>query len=145
MSTYLRSQIDIDASPERVWRVLTDLAAFPDWNPFIVQAEGRLEVGGRLKLRMQPVGGRAVTLKPTVTEVVERSLLRWRGSVGLPGVLDAEHIFQLEDRDGEGTRLHQDERFQGLLLPLMAKALHRQTLPAFTAMNDALKARAERS
>lgn len=145
MSTTLASQIDIDASPERVWRVLTDLSAYADWNPFIVEADGRIEPGGRLTLRMQPVGGRAATLRPTVVEAVEGSLLRWRGSVGIPGVLDAEHEFRLTAQDGGGTRLHQDEHFGGLLLPLLAKSLHGKTLPAFLAMNEALKCRAERA
>jgi Polyketide cyclase / dehydrase and lipid transport len=62
MSKELVSSIDIAAPAERVWEVLIDFAAFPAWNPFITQAEGRLEVGGRLALRMQPVGRSAVTL-----------------------------------------------------------------------------------
>jgi hypothetical protein len=59
--------------------MLVDFAAFPVWNPFITQAEGRLEVGGRLTLRMQPVGGSAVTLRPLVVEVVKgrRPPLAW--------------------------------------------------------------------
>ncbi len=143
MSTTLSTVIDIDANTQRVWQVLTDLAAYPDWNPFIVRAEGRVEVGGRLKLRMQPVGGRAVTLKPTVMEVVEGSRLRWRGSVGVPGLMDAEHVFELTARDGGGVRLDHHEHFHGLLVPLFTTSLHRQTLPAFAAMNEALKRRAE--
>lgn len=142
MGTSLLSRIDIDASPQRVWQVLTDLSAFPDWNPFIVRAEGRIEVGSRLTLRMQPVGGRAATLQPTVTEAVDGSELRWRGTVGLPGLLDAEHVFRLTALEG-GTRLQQDEYFHGLLVPLMTTFLHRRTLPAFEAMNKALKHRAE--
>ena len=41
MSTPLSSEIEIDASPDRVWSVLTDFAAYPDWNPFIRRLDGR--------------------------------------------------------------------------------------------------------
>jgi hypothetical protein len=143
MSRTLVSQINIDAPPVRVWQVLTDLSAYPDWNPFIVRAEGRVDVGSRLTLRMQPAGGRPMTLKPTVVEAVEGSSLRWRGTVGIPGLLDAEHVFRLTERNGSGSTLHQDEHFHGLLVPLMTRSLHRKTLPAFVAMNEALRLRAE--
>ena len=145
MGTTLVSQIDIDASPQQVWRLLTDLSAYPEWNPFIVRAEGRVEVGSRLTLRMQPVGGRPATLRPTIVQADEGSCLRWRGSVGVRGILDAEHVFRITARDGGRSRLHQNEHFTGLLVPLLAKSLHRTTRPAFDAMNEALKSRAERS
>lgn len=144
MKTDLASQIDIDATPERVWRELTQLSDYAHWNPFIVRADGRIEVGARLVLRMQPVGGRPMTLTPTVVDVVDGSLLRWRGTVGAPALLAAEHSFRLVALDGGATRLHQDEVFHGLLVPLVTRTLRRQTLPAFRAMDEALKRRAER-
>jgi uncharacterized protein YndB with AHSA1/START domain len=54
----LTTEIDIAATPQRVWQVLSDLTAHREWNPFIVQATGRAAVGDRPTLRMQPVGGR---------------------------------------------------------------------------------------
>lgn len=138
----LRTDVHIDATPERVWEVLTDLAAFPAWNPFIVRAEGVLAPGGRLTLRLQPVGGRAMTMRPRLVEVDVPRRLRWRGTVGVPGLMDAEHTFTLEPR-GSGTRLVHREDFRGVLVPLLAASLDRRTLPAFVAMNEALKRRAE--
>ncbi len=38
----LASSIDINASPEEVWSVLTDFAKFPDWNPFMRWIKGDL-------------------------------------------------------------------------------------------------------
>jgi hypothetical protein len=142
MAKQLFADVDIDARPEQVWEVLTDLAAYPAWNPFIVRAEGVVEPGGRLTLTMQPVGGRAMTLRPRLVEVDAPRRLRWRGTVGMPGLMDAEHTFILEPR-GRGTRLIQQEDFRGVLVPFLARSLDRNTLPAFTAMNEALKSRVE--
>jgi len=40
MAKQLRAQIDIHASPQRVWQVLTDFGAYPQWNPFMTRADG---------------------------------------------------------------------------------------------------------
>jgi hypothetical protein len=110
-----------------------------------VQAKGRAEVGGQLSLRMQPVVGSAVTLRPTVVEVIEGRRLRWLGRLGIGGLFDAEHLFILEPHGASGTRLVQQEMFSGLLVRLLQRSLDRGTLPAFEAMNTALKDRAERA
>jgi len=142
MAKRLSADVDIDATPEQVWEVLTDLAAYPAWNPFILRAEGAVELGRRLTVTMQPVGGRATTLRPRLVEVDVPRQLRWRGTSGMPGLMDAEHAFTLEPR-GSGTRLVQQEDFRGVLVPFLAAWLDRSTLPAFVAMNEALKSRAE--
>jgi hypothetical protein len=143
MSKQLVSSIDIEAPAERVWEMLIDFPAFPSWNPFIVQAEGQAEVGSRLTLRMQPAVGAAITLRPTVVEVVEGRRLRWLGRMGIPGLFDADHLFVVEPRGASAARLVQQEQFTGLLVPFFRRSLDRGTLPAFQAMNVALKGRAE--
>jgi hypothetical protein len=145
MRKQLVSSIDIEAPAEQVWEILVDFAAFPSWNPFIVQAKGRAEVGRQLTLRMQPVGGSAVTLRPTIVEVIEGHRLRWLGRLGIRRLFDAEHLFIVEPRGASGTRLVQQEEFSGLLVRLFQRSLDRGTLPAFHAMNMALKDRAERA
>src|SRR5215210_3256174 len=105
VSKELVSSIDIAAPAERVWEVLVDFAAFPTWNPFITSAEGRPGTGGRLTLRMQPVGGSAVTLRPSVIEVVEGHRLRWQKRLGVRGLFDADHLFIVEPRGAAGPQL----------------------------------------
>jgi hypothetical protein len=60
-----------------------------------------------------------------------------------PKILDADHDFRIEALPDGRSRLTQDEHFSGLLVPIMATSLERRTLPAFAAMNTALKERAE--
>jgi len=50
----LHSEIEINASAERVWDILTDFASYPQWNPFIRSISGELEVGERLEVRLEP-------------------------------------------------------------------------------------------
>jgi len=145
MTKELSSTIDIDAPPPVVWKMLVDFEAFSSWNPFITSAEGPLRVGGRLTLRMQPVGGSAVTIRPSLIEVVEGQRLRWRGRLVVRGLFDADHLFIVQPRDANGSRLVQQEQFSGLLVPFFQRSLDRGTLPAFHAMNQALKERAERA
>ena len=68
MALHLATTIDIDATPEDVWAVLSDLPSYPSWNPFIREASGQLAAGERLDVTMQPDGGRAMRFRPTVLE-----------------------------------------------------------------------------
>lgn len=145
MSRTLVTETVIAAPRQAVWEALTDFSSYAEWNPFIVHAIGEAQVGSRLTLRMQPVGGRVMTLRPTVVKVVAGETLRWRGRLlGVPGLLDAEHSFFLEAMSEGHTRLVQREVFRGVLVPLVARSLDRSTLPAFRLMDDALEQRAER-
>ena len=146
MTAELRTFVDIEATPERVWQVLTDLPAYAEWNPFVTAAEGTVAVGSRLSLTLLPVNALVPpTLRPTVLKVVPGQRLRIRGRMhrlGLPGLLDADHTMTITPRDG-GVRLWQDSHIRGLLSSLMIGSLDRHRLSSFHAMNEALKDRSE--
>jgi hypothetical protein len=146
MTAELTTFVDIDATPERVWQVLTDLAAYAEWNPFVTRAEGAFVVGARLSVTVPPVNALVQeTLRPTVVEVVPRRRLRLRSRLtrpAIPGVFDVDLTMTLSDHDG-GVRLWQQDRFGGLLAPLLIGSLNRHRSAAFHAMNAALKQRAE--
>ena len=79
MKYELHTEIEIEASPGTVWGILTDFDRYEDWNPFIVSSSGKAVVGEKLTNRLQPVGGKAMTFKPTVTEVSDQKSLEWLG------------------------------------------------------------------
>jgi hypothetical protein len=136
----IRTEIDIEAPPEQVWAHLVDLPAYGAWNPFITAAEGAAEVGRPLKLRMEPPGGRGMTLRPTVTDVSRGAALEWLGHLGVPGIFDGRHRFELTPV-GSGTHLVQRESFTGVLVRPLRRSLDGSTRAGFDAMNDALRRR----
>jgi hypothetical protein len=140
----LHSQIEIDATPEEVWGVLVDLERYHEWNPFIVEAHGVAEPGAGLRLVMHPPGGRAARLAPAVTELRPRQVFEWWGHVVVRGLFDGRHRFELEPT-ARGTRVAQTETFTGILVPLLRRSLDTHTAAGFEQMNDALKARVERT
>jgi len=141
----LRSEIEIEASAERVWQLLTDFADFPHWNPFIRRASGNVKLGQQLEVNIQPSGANGMTFRPTVLRAEPNRELRWIGHLLIPGLFDGEHIFTIEPLGANRVRFVQREIFTGLLVSLFAKGLDTDTQRGFGEMNQALKVQAEQA
>src|SRR4051812_16651088 len=138
----IETHIDLPTTPSNVWSHLLDTASFESWNPFITPLTGDLEVGQRLRVRIVPVGGKAMTFTPRVTVVEPESRLEWLGTLGIPGLFDGRHSFTLSPTGTGATRFVQAEEFSGFLIPFARKLLDR-TEAGFEAMNAALLSRLE--
>ena len=141
----LRTEIEIQASDKRVWQLLTDFASFPQWNPFMRQAVGEPKTGARLEMHIQPSGASGMTFRPTVLKAEPNRELRWLGHLLMPGLFDGEHILTIESLAENRVRFVQREIFTGILVPLFAHGLDKDTRRGFEEMNRALKARAEQA
>jgi len=139
----LQTEIEIQASPDRVWRILTDFAAYPEWNPFIRFVHGVPQQGSRLEVHIQPSGTKGMTFRPSVLVADVGRELRWRGRLLFPGIFDGEHCFLIEAITSNKVRFQQSEQFSGLLVPIFRASLDRDTKRGFEEMNLALKALAE--
>ncbi len=139
----LRTEINIQASPEGVWAVLTDFDSYPDWNPFIRSIEGKPEKGKRFKVTIQQPDSRPMTFNPVCLEMDESREFRWLGHLLFRGLFDGEHIFELQPGPDGTTRFIHRERFSGLLVPLLWKQLDTKARQGFEMMNLELKKRAE--
>ena len=138
----VQSAIEIGAPAEEVWAVLTDFAAYPEWNPFITRIDGEPRAGARLRVRIEPPGTGAIQFKPTVVTFAPTRELVWSHRFFVRGLFDREHAFRIEPRGSERSRLVEKARFSGLLVPMFARVLDTVEL-GFDLMNAVLKARAE--
>ena len=132
---------DIDASPEAVWSVLTDLTQFHLWNPFIRNASGSTELGGEVRVRVRPSLRVPLGFRARVYDRERNRRLRWRGHVAAPWLAFGDHSFTIEPLGEHRTRLVQRETFTGILPRLARRLLERETQRGFDAMNRALAER----
>jgi len=139
-----RAEIDIHASAERVWDLLADVAAYPDWNPFIRRAEGILAEGEQLRLLLQIPDGMRMKIRPRLITVVAPVEIRWIGHLMVPGLFDGDHRFVLTPLEPARTRLVQEETFRGALVPVFGGWIGAGARRGFAAMNQAAKTRLER-
>jgi hypothetical protein len=139
----ISSEIEIAATPARVWSALTDFDRYGDWNSFITSISGTPMPGEQLRVRMHPPGGVAMTFRPKVLNAERERELRWLGTLGPRGLFDGEHSFRIVSLGESRVRFLQTERFTGLLVPVLMVLTRNSTLRGFEAMNLALKLRAE--
>lgn len=82
----LKTEIKINATPERVWSILTDLEKYAEWNPFIKNAKGKVQAEQRLEVLISPPNGKEMVFKPVVKSVIENSEFIWLGRFLFPGI-----------------------------------------------------------
>jgi hypothetical protein len=139
------TEIDINSDPENVWRILIDFGTYDQWNPFIKKIIGPPTERSKIEIYIETPSGKNRKYSPRITRVEEGRELRWFGKSSLPGFLNAEHIFTIEELQPKRVRFVQREVFDGLLTRVFGKGLDSDIMQGFQDMNNALKRRAERS
>lgn len=139
MAKEIKTEILINATPEKVWNVLTNFSEYPKWNPFIKSLEGEVAVGKKIVAYIAPPEAKGMTFKPTVLAFEKNKEFRWIGHLLFAGLFDGEHKFELIDNGNGTTLFKQSEKFGGILVPLFHKMLDVNTTNGFNAMKLALK------
>src|SRR5690349_25146391 len=91
----------IAAPPEKVWALLTDLPAWPAWNPTVDRVTGRAALGDKVTVFAKVANGKGFPVKVAALEPPRKML--WRGGAPLKLMFKGERNFTLEPEAG-GTR-----------------------------------------
>ena len=135
------TNVDILASRDDVWVVLTDFSSYDEWCP-TMRIEGALEVGSRLTVHMSGDDGHGMSFKPEVLAAIPDKELRWLGKLGLHGIVEGEHYFILSTNEDGSTHLNHGECFSGVLVAF-AKGSAEKGGSGYEAFSVALKERVE--
>ncbi len=138
---HIATEIIIHAPAARVWDTLIDIDRYPEWNPFIRKAVGKMAEGQTIEVTFHTKGSDPITFTPTILVMKKHSLVEWEGRLLLPGIFTGRHTFELVPVSADTTRLIQKEDFNGILVPFFD---YEPTIEGFTSMNNELKKRAER-
>jgi len=130
----INTSIKIFATPNTIWKVLSNFKEYKNWNPFITSAKGEFAVGNNVEIT---AGG--MNFKPVILTYDENREIRWLGKFLFKGLFDGEHSFQIIDNGDGSSTFEQNEIFNGILVGMFAKKLDTETKDGFEKMNQELK------
>jgi len=133
-----RVEVNIEASADIVWSLLTDAKGFSLWNSTVTGIEGEIREGERLRLH---VPGTKRTFTPKVSDVVPARHMVWGD--GVAAIFKGVRTFVLEPRGKASTDFVMEERFSGVMFAL-TKSMLPDFRPIFEAYANDLKREAQR-
>jgi hypothetical protein len=139
----IRAEVEIRAPAERIFAILGDLAAYPDWNPFTPRVESTLRPGDPVHLYVRLRGPRLSHRIETVSANEPPRRLCWGMKMGARWLLAAERCQTLTPLDGERTHYVNEDVFRGCLAPLVSRLYGSALQRGFDDVALALKKRAE--
>ena len=128
---------DIAASPDTIWRILSDPATLSNGRFSIIKIEGRIALGQKFKLWSEVDPKRAFPIK--VAKMTDTHM-EWHGGMPL-GLFTGKRQFTLTP-GGAGTMFEMRESYHGPLAGLMTKMIP-DLQPSFEVFGDGLKHAAE--
>ena len=131
------SEIEIAATPDVAWDVLTAFEAWPSWNPEIksVTLEGGVEAGSQFRWKSGPG-----TITSVIQDVEAPRRIAWTGkSFGITAI----HLYKLEQL-GTRTLVMTEETYEGTVARLFNGVLRKKLERVLQSGLRHLKAEAER-
>lgn len=138
----VRAEIEIDAPLARVREILGDLTEYSTWNPFTPHVESTLQVGDPIHLHVR-LRSERLTHRVEYVTAVEPERLCWKMKMGFEALLFAERCQILTETGNGHTHYVTEDRFRGLLTPLVMFFFGRAMRRGFMDCACGLKARAE--
>jgi len=139
----LRAEVEIAAPAERIFAILGDLAAYPEWNPFTPRVESTLRPGDPIHLHVRLRGPRLSHRVEVVSANEPPRRLCWRMQLGASWLLAAERCQELTPLGGGRTHYRNEEVFRGCLAPLVSWLFGSTLRRGFEEVALALRKRAE--
>jgi hypothetical protein len=138
----IEHRVGVQAPPEAVWAVISDIEGWAAWNPIYPKAEGALRIGAALTLELVLGDNKPRTIRPVVLDWIPNEQIHWR-LTALGGLVKTTRYLEIEKLTESGCIFANGEVFDGPLGPAAVRSLRGAIRTGFRAMGEALKARVE--
>lgn len=136
------TRIDIRARPEAVWKLLTDLPAYPAWNTTVDKVKGSIALGQKITIHAKIAPGKAFPVKVTALEPPTKMV--WTGGAPFKFMFKGQRTFLVTAKTPDLVEFSMEEVFDGLLAGVIGKSIP-NLQPAFDEFAACLKASSEAS
>lgn len=109
----------IKATPEKIWKLLTDAENYTKWNSTLESLEGNITLSGTVKMRVPQAPDRVFKVK--VKEFTANKSMLWQD--GFAPMFMGRRYFTLQPGIDGDTVFTMSEIFTGLMLPMIAGKL----------------------
>jgi hypothetical protein len=135
----ISTKITLEAPAERIWELLSDCSLYPNWNPVIKQASGKLAEGEHLSFVVAFIESAPFEVKPKVLSVEPGKGFCWQQSVYFTGIFNWKYCAGLEAITHEKLIFMQRFSFGGIIGPLFTLAMKSHVASGLARMNEALR------
>ena len=135
--------LDVAAPPAVVWRVVTDLSRYGEWNPFVVACRSTLAVGDPIEMSVRLVAGLAQPQREVILAHEPGVRLCYGLDGGMTGAIVSRRCHELTAVDDRHTRYRSRFELSGWMMPMVRGLLGGRLRHGFGAMTAAVRARAE--
>lgn len=140
----INTKIEIHVPLSDVWNALIEFSEYERWNTFVPSISGELSKGAILNIILHVPNEKKQKYKVKILEIQEKQILQWLGHFIIPGLIDGNHIFQLQHLSDNKTLFIQKESFKGILVPFVWKYyLNTKLRAGFVQLNEGLKKHVE--
>lgn len=133
----VRHELVINASPEKVWQVLTNTDAYAEWNPTMQLVKGEVKVGNSVTYKFTQNANTSYDVPITVKQIIPNKLLNQKG--GTPLILTYDHKYTLIP-EGDKTKVIISEDYSGIGVNFWNPE---PVGKAYGTLNEALKRKVE--
>lgn len=139
----IEASAEVDAPIEKVWAILTDFEAYPQWNPFTLSVDTRFEPGRPVIMEVALMPPKTMRQVEFINLIEAPRRIAWGYVMGHASILQANRYQVLEPLADGRCRYRTVDYFSGAMVPLMMATMGSKVRAGFEGVARALKDRAE--